>query len=215
MQKYTDCFLYFQASCSWSHIVCFLTKMFHNSNKTWHIIQVRSPSTITQKFIYEFNLVTSTPKICENTAVKIFPVHVSDEPPHQIHSYTLLFLLFLHFLYIVDPPLRTSALTWLHVIVLTRQSHLLHQTDLAYLMDTWLMIHMYLLLFLVSPTSPLLQSNQSRALAPCSQALSITLPYAHFLVYHSYLTCLYFTFCPEHQRRATQLPIPVSPRIEI
>ena len=28
----------------------------------------------------------------------------SDEPPHQIHSYTLLFLLFLYFLYIIDPP---------------------------------------------------------------------------------------------------------------
>ena len=41
-------------------------------------------------------------------------------------------------------------------------------------------------------------------------------PYAHFLVYHSYLTCLYFTFCSDHhQRRATQLPIWVSPRIEI
>ena len=76
MQKYTDCFLYFQANCLWSHIVCFLTKMFHSSNETWCIIHVRSPSTITQKFIYEFNLVTSTPKICKNTAVKIFPVHV-------------------------------------------------------------------------------------------------------------------------------------------
>ena len=37
-----------------------------------------------------------------------------DEPPHQIHSYTLLFSLFLHFLYIADPPLCTSALTWPH-----------------------------------------------------------------------------------------------------
>ena len=34
-----------------------------------------------------------------------------DEPPHQIRSYTLLFLLFLHFPYIADPPLRTSAPT--------------------------------------------------------------------------------------------------------
>ena len=34
-----------------------------------------------------------------------------DEPPHQIHSYTLLFLLFLRFLYIIDPPLHTSTLT--------------------------------------------------------------------------------------------------------
>ena len=41
---------------------------------------------------------------------------------------------------------------------------------------------------------PLLQSNQSRALALCGQALSITLPYAHFLVFHSYLTCLYLPF---------------------
>ena len=34
-----------------------------------------------------------------------------DEPPHQIHSYTLLFSLFLHFPYIADPPLCTSAPT--------------------------------------------------------------------------------------------------------
>ena len=34
-----------------------------------------------------------------------------DEPPHQICSYTLLFLLFLCFLYIDDPPLCTSAPT--------------------------------------------------------------------------------------------------------
>ena len=95
-------------------------------------------------------------------------------------------------------------------------SHSPHRTNLAYLMDTWFMIHMYLLLFLVSPTCPLLRSNQSQALAPRGQALSITLPYARIFVYHSYLTCLYFTFHSEHhQRRATQLPIPVSSRIEI
>ena len=34
-----------------------------------------------------------------------------DEPPHQIRSYTLLFSLFLHFPYIADPPLHTSAPT--------------------------------------------------------------------------------------------------------
>ena len=78
------------------------------------------------------------------------------------------------------------------------------------------MIHMYLLLFLVSPTCPLLWSDQSRALAPHGQALSMTSPHAHFLVYHLYLTCLYFTFQKEHhQRRATHLSIPVSLRIEI
>ena len=154
-----------------------------------------------------------------------------DEPPHQIRSYTLLFLLFLYFLYIVNPPLctltkcdharwwasssdtliypsiftfpslslhRQSSTMHLHsnaiTLALTRQLHLLHQTDLAYLMDIWLMIHMYLLLFLVSPTCPLLRSNQSQALAPCGQALSITSPYACIIVCHSYLTCLYLPF---------------------
>ena len=34
-----------------------------------------------------------------------------DEPPHQIRSYTLLFSLFLHFPYVADPPLCTSAPT--------------------------------------------------------------------------------------------------------
>ena len=53
---------------------------------------------------------------------------------------------------------------------------------------------MYLLLFLASPTCPLLRSDQSRGLTPRSQALSIASPYAHILVYHSYLTCLYLPF---------------------
>ena len=53
---------------------------------------------------------------------------------------------------------------------------------------------MYLLLFLVSPMCPLLRSDQSRVLAPHGQALSIASPYAHILVYHSYLTCLYLPF---------------------
>ena len=56
------------------------------------------------------------------------------------------------------------------------------------------MIHMYLLLFLVSPMCPLPWSNQSQALALYNQALSITSLYACFLVYHSYLTCLYLPF---------------------
>ena len=56
------------------------------------------------------------------------------------------------------------------------------------------MIHMYLLLFLVSPMCPLLWSDRSQVLAPHGQALSITSPYAHILVYHSYLTCLYLHF---------------------
>ena len=53
---------------------------------------------------------------------------------------------------------------------------------------------MYLLLFLVSPMCPLLWSDQSRALALRGQVLFLTSPYAHFLVFHSYLTCLYLPF---------------------
>ena len=41
-----------------------------------------------------------------------------DEPPHQIHSYTLLFSLFHYFLHIVDPPLCISALMRLHMTAL-------------------------------------------------------------------------------------------------
>ena len=67
--------------------------------------------------------------------VRTILINSGDEPPHQIRSYTLLFSLFLHFPYIADPPLRTSALTRPHAIALTltQQSHSLYQTDLAYL----------------------------------------------------------------------------------
>ena len=74
------------------------------------------------------------------------------------------------------------------------RSHSLYRTDLAYLMNIWLTIHMYLLLFLASPMCPLLWSDQSRGLAPHGQALSIASPYARILVYHLYLTCLYLPF---------------------
>ena len=107
-----------------------------------------------------------------------------------------------------------STTMHLHSNATTRQLHSPHQTNLTYLMDTWLMIHMYLLLFLVSPTCPLLRSNQSWALTLHGQALSITSPYAHILIYHSYLTCLYLPFNHHHQS-PNQLPIWVSPRIEI
>ena len=101
-------------------------------------------------------------------------------------------------------------------LALARQLHLLYRTDLAYLMDIWLTIHMYLLLLLVSPTCLLLQSDQSRGLALHGQALSIALPYAHILVYHSYLTCLYLPFATQHHYRSpNHLPIWVSPRIEM
>ena len=94
--------------------------------------------------------------------------------------------------------LRSDVTAW--------QSHSLHWTDLTYLMDIWLMIHMYLFLFLVSPMCPLLWSDQSWVLTPHGQALSITSPYAHFLVFHSYLTCLYLPFA----RTPSPKPQPIA-----
>ena len=137
--------------------------------------------------------------------------HCSDEPPHQICSYTLLFLLFLHFLYIVDPPLCTSTPTWLHAI--TQHLHSLHQTNLTYFMDTWFTIHMYLLLFLVSPMCLLPQSNQSWAFTPHGQVLHLGWALCSLSCFSFIFNLPVFTFHSE--TRATQLPIPVSPRIEI
>ena len=59
-----------------------------------------------------------------------------------------------------------SNCTWSHLCL-----HLLHRTNLTYLMDTWFMIHLFLLLFLVSPMCALPWSDQSRALTPHGQAL--------------------------------------------
>ena len=46
----------------------------------------------------------------------------ADEHPHQILSYTLLFLLFFYFLYIFNPPLCTPTLMQMHVIALALTS---------------------------------------------------------------------------------------------
>ena len=96
-------------------------------------------------------------------------------------------------------------------LALARQLHSLYRTDLAYLMDIWLTIHMYLLLFLASPTCPLLRSDQSRGLAPRGQALSIASPYAHILVYHSYLTSLYLPFARDIIAEAPTICLYESP----
>ena len=134
----------------------------------------------------------------------------SDEPPHQICSYTLLFSLFLRFPYIIDPPLRTSALT--------RQSHLLHRTDLTYLMDICMTYdsHVFTSILSISNVPPLMvqpimssHTTQSATFYNFALCLLSCFPFVFNLPV--------FTFHPEdhHQRRATQLPIPVSPRIEI
>ena len=59
----------------------------------------------------------------EQLVIFLYTCVTSDEPPHQIRSYTLLFSLFLRFPYIADPLLHTSAPTQPHVIALARQSH--------------------------------------------------------------------------------------------
>ena len=113
-------------------------------------------------------------------------------------------------------PTTMHLLSDVTMLALAQQSHLLYRTNLAYLMDIWLTIHTYLLLFLVSPTCPLLRSDQSWVLTPHGQALSIASPYARILVYHLYLTSLYLPFTREdYHRSPNQLPIWVSPRIEI
>ena len=90
-----------------------------------------------------------------------------DEPPHQILSYTLLFSLFLYFLYIVNPPLCAPTLMRLHTITLT-------SSDLSCLFDGHMFYDSHvLLLFLVSPMCALPQSDQSWALTLHSQALTI------------------------------------------
>ena len=92
-----------------------------------------------------------------------------DEPPHQIHSYTLLFLIFHYILYIVNPPLCTPALMWPHVITLTLAS-----LDQPHLFDGHMLYNSHGL-FIVAPMCTLPWPNQSKILALCGQALTIAL----------------------------------------
>ena len=74
--------------------------------------------------------------------------------------------------------------------------------------------HVFTSILSVSNVPP--PADQSQVLALRGQALFITLPYAHFLVFHLYLTCLYLPFARKHHYQSpNQLPIPVSLRIEI
>ena len=65
------------------------------------------------------------------------------------------------------------------------------------------MIHMFLLLFLVSLTCPVVQPIMSPHTAWSGTYYSFTLdePYALFLVDHSYLTCMFLPFA--HRRAPT------------
>ena len=73
--------------------------------------------------------------------------------------------------------------------------HSLYQTDLAYLMDTWFTLHMYLLLFLVSPMCLLLRSNQSWAFTPHGQVLCLGWALCSLSCFSFIFNLPVFTFC--------------------
>ena len=86
---------------------CFLLPLEKHSE--WGVEEADSGlkpgwDSIAEKFD-ELDIIVSTLCLILSEVVDV------DEPPHQIHSYTLLFSLFLHFPYIADPPLHTSAST--------------------------------------------------------------------------------------------------------
>ena len=136
----------------------------------------------------------------------------SDEPPHQMLSYTLLFLLFLYFLYIVDPPLCTPALMQLHTITLA-----LISLDQSRLFDGYMFYDSHVLfLFLVTPTCTLPQSNQSQTLALHGQALTIASLWMSLMPTFLFAICINLPVFTFHSREEPDnLPIQVSPRIEI
>ena len=145
------------------------------------------------------------------SSMPFYTDHV-DESPHQIHSYTLLFSLLLYFLYIIDPPLCTlTACDCTHTRFIGPISLIWWTHDLWFTCFTSILsipnVHPPAVWPITSPRT--MQSGTFYSFASDEA-------YAHFLVYHSYLTCLYFTFHSDHHHRsANQLPIWVSPRIEI
>ena len=118
-----------------------------------------------------------------------------DEPPHQILSYTLLFLLFLYFLYIADPPLCTtcwcnrsdhtctcfigpvSLIWWTHVLWFTCSIYFLGIPDMH-------------------PPAVWPITNPHTTQSGTYHSFALDEPYACFLVDHLYLTCLYLPFTP-------------------
>ena len=110
-----------------------------------------------------------------------------DEPPHQIRSYTLPFSLFLYFLYIMDPPLHTPT-----VLALT-------SSDRSCLFDGHMIYDSHIFTSILSISNvcpPMVQPITSPHTAWSGTFYNFTSdePYAHFLVFHSYLTWLYLPF---------------------
>ena len=109
-----------------------------------------------------------------------------DEPPHQIHSYTLLFSLFLYFLYIINPPLCTLTACD-HARTRLFDGHMIYDS------------HVFTSILSISNVCP---STVWPIMSPCTMRsgtyynFTSDEPYACFLVFHSYLTCLYLPFAP-------------------
>ena len=86
-----------------------------HTNATKEILWIRNFwAKINGKSIFDPTLLRAdnqgTIQLSNNNKFHARTKHIDiDEPPHQIHSYTLLFSLFLHFPYIANPPLCTSA----------------------------------------------------------------------------------------------------------
>ena len=128
-------------------------------------------------------------------------IYATDGPPHQIHLYILLFLLFHYFLYIVNPPLRTPTLMPPHVITLTLTWHLHSLIWWTHVLQFTCFISILSIPNVHPPmVRPIMSPRTVRSGTYYSFASDE--PYAHFLVCYSYLTCLYLPFTPD--RRATQ-----------
>ena len=120
----------------------------------------------------------------------LFQLRGDDGPPHQILSYTLLFSLFLYFLYIADPPLCTT-----HRHDHTR-THFIGPVSLIWWTHVLQFTCSISILSIPNVCPPMVQPIMD----PCTMwsgtyhSFALDEPYAHFLVYHLYLTCLYLPF---------------------
>ena len=126
-----------------------------------------------------------------------------DEPPHQIHSYTLLFSLFLRFPYIIDLPLRTSAPMRPHTIALTLTS-----SDQSHLFDGHMTYdsHVFTSILSVSNMPPPVVQPITRSCTMWSGTF-----YSFAICSHSCLPLVFnlpvFTF---HQRTSLPKPQPIA-----
>ena len=126
-----------------------------------------------------------------------------DGPPHQIRSYTLLFSLFHYFLYIVDPPLCTPTLItltcFIGLISLIWWTHVLWFTCFISILS------------IPNMHPPMVRPIMSPHTVQSGTFYSFTSDEPYVLTIHIQLACIYLSL----KESPNQLPISVSPRIEI